>query len=615
MDAIYGPLGLEPKQIRQLILHPGQYEDELSGDLRVESLDSEGKAVEYEALSYVWGKNSSEPDPPRLGLGSARLEITPNLDQALRHLRDEHQPRTFWVDAVCINQKNTHERNQQVAMMRTVYEKAARVVVWLGPATEHTSAVIRFFQQNHDSSRDVHWREPSILPFGPPGAAFAAMHDFFDSPWWKRTWTFQEAAVARDIVLHIGSMSLHWDLLASAHSSYDSHRNRWRCCDDDGVHELLGPMVNLEEIVEYRKCRSKLDVLDFISWNRHRDATDPRDKIIGFAGLGSAEMFDMALLDYGLPADKIYRRWTVHLIDKMQNLDIFSHILHADHETTSGWAASSAAAAKSIALPSWVPDWVQTPDYETLAVLQYQIRLLEHFNAAERTRPCLSVDETDDPKEITLCGTSVDTIAKVLDSTGQSFAPNAPTISTWRFDAGMEYDPGRPYVPRVGGTIFEAFWGAVFPGAETIMSDHRRPLYMKPTMREQILHDQWWWTECKHAYDSQYGDQPVPITSTTSLNGTDIIKSGIFRFTTGKRMFLTEQGYLGLAPQAAAEGDQVVVLLGGRMPFILRQANVGSTEPRKFELVGTCSVHGLMDGEAIEMVEDGDLELEDFILV
>jgi hypothetical protein len=44
----------------------------------------------------------------------------------------------LWVDALCINQEDTTERNHQVMQMGAIYEKAKRVVVWLGrPKTMH----------------------------------------------------------------------------------------------------------------------------------------------------------------------------------------------------------------------------------------------------------------------------------------------------------------------------------------------------------------------------------------------------------------------------------------------------------------------------------------------
>jgi hypothetical protein len=61
---------------------------------------------------------------------------------------------------------------------------------------------------------------------------------------------------------------------------------------------------------------------------------------------------------------------------------------------------------------------------------------------------------------------------------------------------------------------------------------------------------------------------------------------------------MTEQGYIGLGrPQV---GDIVSVLLGGRLPFLLRPT-VGSEQ---FTLVGNCYVHGIMYGEALEEGED-----------
>lgn len=38
-----------------------------------------------------------------------------------------------------------------------------------------------------------------------------------------------------------------------------------------------------------------------------------------------------------------------------------------------------------------------------------------------------------------------------------------------------------------------------------------------------------------------------------------------------KRFFLTERGFIGLATENAKEGDVAVVLLGGNVPFLLRE--------------------------------------------
>jgi hypothetical protein len=38
------------------------------------------------------------------------------------------------VDAVCINQENDKEKEDQISLMAEIYAKALRVVVWLGEA-------------------------------------------------------------------------------------------------------------------------------------------------------------------------------------------------------------------------------------------------------------------------------------------------------------------------------------------------------------------------------------------------------------------------------------------------------------------------------------------------
>lgn len=38
----------------------------------------------------------------------------------------------LWIDAICINQATTLEKNHQVSMMGMIYSQAECVIVWLG---------------------------------------------------------------------------------------------------------------------------------------------------------------------------------------------------------------------------------------------------------------------------------------------------------------------------------------------------------------------------------------------------------------------------------------------------------------------------------------------------
>lgn len=87
-----------------------------------------------------------------------------------------------------------------------------------------------------------------------------------------------------------------------------------------------------------------------------------------------------------------------------------------------------------------------------------------------------------------------------------------------------------------------------------------------------------------------------------------------------RSFFITQNGYVGLAPGKAQPGDKVCVLFGGNNPFLLRpvknesNGDVESQENEEYILVGEAYVHGLMHGEAIEALEQGKYERRSFIL-
>jgi hypothetical protein len=72
----------------------------------------------YIALSYVWG---DQTDRRSMSVDGRRLEITASLDSALRYIRDHRRVLHIWADGVCINQKDTHDRNRQVRLMGDIY--------------------------------------------------------------------------------------------------------------------------------------------------------------------------------------------------------------------------------------------------------------------------------------------------------------------------------------------------------------------------------------------------------------------------------------------------------------------------------------------------------------
>jgi hypothetical protein len=62
----------------------------------------------------------------------------------------------------------------------------------------------------------------------------------------------------------------------------------------------------------------------------------------------------------------------------------------------------------------------------------------------------------------------------------------------------------------------------------------------------------------------------------------------------GRKLFITKGGHLGLGPVSMAVGDDVCIVKGAKVPFVLGSHQEG---PDTYELRGEAYVHGLMHGE------------------
>lgn len=181
MATLYVDLDNSIQQVRVLDIYPAtSFEDEIQCNLSTISLqDTQRK--QYEALSYVWGKETSEQP---VWVNGHSCTVTKNLEIALRYLRFKDAPRTIWVDALCINQADLEERTAQVAFIQVVYTDASRVLVWLGEATDATDEAIEFMVNNEDElSRTKGTERQALLR-----PVYKGIHELLRRPWWSRIW-------------------------------------------------------------------------------------------------------------------------------------------------------------------------------------------------------------------------------------------------------------------------------------------------------------------------------------------------------------------------------------------------------------------------------------------
>lgn len=62
------------------------------------------------------------------------------------------------------------------------------------------------------------------------------------------------------------------------------------------------------------------------------------------------------------------------------------------------------------------------------------------------------------------------------------------------------------------------------------------------------------------------------------------------------RPFLTRAGYFGVGSESLSVTDTVWIIAGSCVPLILRQSGID-----KYQIVGGAYVHGLMNGEALQL--------------
>lgn len=83
----------------------------------------------YSCLSYVWG---DAKDPFVVLMDGKIFRVRQNLHDFLVLARETIPNTYLWIDALCIDQNNTSERNHQVRQMGRIYSNAETVLAWLG---------------------------------------------------------------------------------------------------------------------------------------------------------------------------------------------------------------------------------------------------------------------------------------------------------------------------------------------------------------------------------------------------------------------------------------------------------------------------------------------------
>jgi hypothetical protein len=385
---------LHTEQIRLVVLLPG------STGSRIECRLLHQKTynpMQYDALSYTWGDMANTEE---IMLNGFIFTVTAGLERALRHLRLPNKKRVLWIDAICINQMDTTERNHQVQMMFNIYQNAQAVRAWIGceigdedqttrneldghmslahnTPGNHANAMPLPGDYQHDwdvwklidifgnldaeaewstsSERDIFSLVSNSFKLPSGQKAWHDLAILVLRPYWTRVWIQQEILIKSKVIVHCGSASFPllslcglYELLKRYLYSLDDYERHHSCAAF--IHQSCLQIMNLKSQEKNLVQPDVTTMMQLLRYQSLRQTTDPRDKIYGVVGLVRVWRNGGLPVDYGLSVRHVYAMAFKYTVEQYQRLHILVH------------QARTTGAQRLAELPSWCPDWNHNVD-------------------------------------------------------------------------------------------------------------------------------------------------------------------------------------------------------------------------------------------------------------
>jgi len=394
---------------------------------------------QYIALSYVWGNPN---DTVQLQLEGHNFCVTRNLHEALSQVHNwqcfhpenrncfqpEGPPWLFWVDAICIDQKNMAERLREIPRMKNIYSSANRVLGWLGPYLPDLPErrVAAVFSKAIDIALNTSQEERFDSIIRPQHPIKSEVTDNFEEftkdffaviaiPWFSRVWIIQEAAAARnDPILALGRIFVPFDCLRCMFSLY-AYRKEWSVRPNDTG---LGPISEIRvwhqgpelghrifdnpvapkelgalEAGSITNFACRLNLVLKMAARAPFYSTVPHDMIYSVLSMAAAELAKIPKElepDYSKQFSDVCRSYARFIAENTGDLGFLWRFRHKDNvhhfDRTQG------------KIPSWVPNF---SNGAPLAKLTSNIRAKPSFSA--------------DGRVMLLEGVQVDTISAIAD--------------------------------------------------------------------------------------------------------------------------------------------------------------------------------------------------------
>jgi hypothetical protein len=608
------PLPDSKQWIRILSLECGETDDQLIGSLTSADIHS---GVQYEATSYSVGKTEkSHQILIRKGDQLRPLAITASLFHMLRRLRSKTGTRRLWIDAISIDQTNASERGDQIMIMHKIYTKTQRVLIYLGEPEDTTFAAVdlmaRIYQAVHNSppeldSRPLMWLRHHNLPDPREPWGWEPLKDFFCREWFHRKWTIQECILPPRTTFHCGNWEADWNFMNKLvtaiynqglavidHTTYSKVECR------DRLQQGLAQFHAVAEIRNAYRSGHTFQLMEVVHRFQISRATDLRDHLFALLGLandvnsratgrlnyliallGLANDGDYAALRPAYGAATILDnclRYAWFFLKQKGNLEVLYRAGLQGHK---------------LLAPSWVPNWYgkQTGFGFEYAQGPWNPLQRPHFyNIARGT--AVQINRTKDPRILRLRGVVVDQVLQLANK--HLDVPPGKII-----DKDFLLSQKRQHLEQCDAIVFSSGSSPTVPGLQTALW---KTLICGVTVNHQRAPEE--------PYAAAYLAWRLCLNNDfTSLEDMKLMQQRQQPFRqaydafNGDKIFgVTAAGHGGMFSKSTQVGDIVVAFFGGEFPFTLRPRNTQSSSsnaktsyPYKFELVGQCYIHNLME--------------------
>ncbi|KAI9148813.1 Heterokaryon incompatibility protein [Paramyrothecium foliicola] len=277
---------------------------------------------------------------------------------------------TFWIDSICINQRNLAEKSREVGRMKDTYSHAQSTLIWLGDIHQSAEDISPAFSLMHDIRQQVQpyldaraeWTEAIDLITSEDYVAnrsrsITGLRQILTRSWFTRVWIIQEVACAQGpIVVLVGFHSVGWTFLSNVvipcceYMTRSIGRPLHIMFHEDArgvraLRDLAQEHVNLTTrgAISSENAPKRLYALLQQTCGFFR-ATDPRDIIYAILGLlGTPAIPRQLLPDYNASVGHVFHQTALYLVRNTYQIDFLRFRQRVENDFAE--------------VPSWVPDW------------------------------------------------------------------------------------------------------------------------------------------------------------------------------------------------------------------------------------------------------------------